>query len=357
MKKYQVCYYRELENQRASRDPKLTLDLIDIAHAAVSETLQTGGPRSAFYNQLRTFLTGSKHLIWKDDGPGIGRELRRSYSNIHGRFFARAYLEKCEGVRHLIPIEGNHFRFADYVVRLRDGQKGDMPDWVGWDSSRLVVAEAKGTYAEGNWSNAFYGGNSLPRCLRTANEQVKRVQIDNKDGIASDREFMGWSVASRWATETRWVKKKGFEPWLAAIGQGLGAQPPAGTGDARNNIILALQRPAFSRIVYGLGYSDLDARGGARRRVNIGEAPPIKGLSAVLFDGAFIPVKSNNELDFFRDRGIKNDQVWLVTVLAEALDATEGDRVLEEQETSLSLDHLSRNGLAIAKVEKARFVD
>ena len=375
MTNYQVCYYRELENQRASRDPKLTLDLVDIAHAAVSETLQTGGPRSAFYNQLRAFLTGKQDLIWKGDGPGIGRELRRSYSNIHGRFFARAYLEKCEGVSNLIPIEGNHFRFADYVVRLRDGQKGDMPDWVGWDSSGLVVAEAKGTYAEGNWWNAFYGGNSLPQCLRTAKEQVKRVQIDNKNGIASDFEFMGWSVASRWATETRWAtKKKSFEPWLAAIGQGLGTQPPTGTGDARDNIILALQRAAFSRIVYGLGYldentigeigssaadppTDFDARRDAWRRVNIEEAPPIKGLSAVLFDGAFIPVESNNELDFFRDRDIKNDQVWLVTVLAEALDATECDRVLEERETSQSLDHLSRNGLAIANVKKARFAN
>ena len=359
MTNYQVCYYREFENQRASRDPKLKLDLVDIAHAAVSETLQTGGPRSAFYNQLRAFLTGKRDLIWKGDGPGIGRELRRSYSNIHGRFFARAYLEKCEGVRNLIPIEGNPFRFANYVVRLRDGQKGDMPDWVGWDSSGLVVAEAKGTYAKGerDWSKAFYGDYSLPQCLRTAKEQVKRVQIDNKDGIASDLEFMGWSVASKWATETGWAtKKNGFEPWLAAIGQGFG-KPPTRASDAPRNIILALQRITFSRIVYGLGYSDFDTRGDARRRVNIGETPPIDGLSAVLFDGAFMPVKSNYELDFFRDRSIKNDQVWLVAVLAEALDATEREQVLEEQETIRSLDHLSRNGLAIAKVEKARFAD
>ena len=145
MTNYQVCYYRELENQRASRDPKLTLDLVDIAHAAVSETLQTGLPISAFANQLAALLTGSLDLTWKDDGPGVGRELRRSYSNIHGRFFARAYLEKCEGVRYLIPIERNPFSFADYVVRLRRGQRGDMPDWVACDSSRLVIAEAKGT--------------------------------------------------------------------------------------------------------------------------------------------------------------------------------------------------------------------
>ena len=257
--------------------------------------------------------------------------MRRAYSNIHGRVFARAYLEKCEGVLCLLPIEGNPFGFADQtVVRLRDGQRGDMPDWVGWDSTGIVVVEAKGTYASGNWSNAFYGVNSLPRCLQTAQEQVSRVQIRYKDAL--DLEFKGWSVASRWATE-----EQGFDPWLAAIDPRLGMQPL--TNDARRNINLALQRFTFSRIVQGLGYPDENPIGSiesseavpqtvfrrhrdAWRTIYIQEASSMHGLSAVFVNGAFLPIQSNHELDFFRERAVKDGQVWLVTVLANALNAT-----------------------------------
>ena len=361
MTNYQVRYHRKPEKPSASQHPNLPLDLYDLAHAAISETLQTGGPISAFANQLAALLTVSRDLIWKGYGPGVGRELLRSYSNIHGRFFARAYLEKYEGVYNLIPIEGNHFSFADLVVRLRDGQSGDMPDWLGLDSFGMVVAEAKGTYARGNWSKALYGG-TLPRCLRKAQEQVKRVQID-QNGIAFDLEFNGWSVASRWATE-----KNGFEPLLAAFLTRSGVQTL--TDDALRNITLALQRVTFSHIVHGLGYSDespigtigssaegtptvFDARRDAWQRVEIREARPIHGLNAVLFNGTFIPVKSNDELGFFRDRGVRGGQVWLVTALGNALNAAEVGHILEAQEPRWSPGHLSRNGLAITKVESA----
>lgn len=270
-------------------------------------------------------------------------------------------MEKFEGVVHLLPIEGNCFPFADQtVVRLRDGQKGDMPDWVGWDSSGIVVAEAKG-----NWSKAFYGGYSLPRCLQKAQEQVNRVQIRYRDAL--DLEFKGWSVASRWATE-----ENGFEPWLAAIDPRLGVQPL--TDDARRNISSALQHITFSSIVNGMGYSDenpigrigsseavpstdFNGRREAWRTVYIREASSMCGLSAVFINGTFLPVQSNNELDFFRDRAGNDGQVWLVTALAEALDATESSRIFEEREPSPSPGYLSRNGLAITNVENARFGD
>ena len=361
MTNYQIHCYRKLENPSASQHQKRPLDLYDIAHAAILETLQTGLPISEFSNQLAALLTGSQDLIWKDNGPGVGRELRRSYSNIHGRFFARAYLEKYEDVRYLIPIEGNDFSFAGLKIRLRDGQKGDMPDWIGWDSSGLVVAEAKGTYARGNWWKALYGG-ILPQCLQKAQEQVKRVQID-KDGIAFDFKFKGWSVASRWATE-----KNGLEPSLAAFCTNSGVQTL--TDDARNNIGLALQHATFKHIVRGLGYSDenpigtigssaadsptvFNSRRDAWRRVYIEEAPPIDGLSSVLFNGTLIPVMSNDELIFFRDRGVQSGQVWLVTALRKALSAVESRQIPEEQETRRVPGHLSRNGLAITRVKSA----
>lgn len=367
MTNYQVRYYREPPCPIASRHQKLPLDLFDLAHAAVSETLLTGGPSSAFSNQLAAFLTGKQDLTWKGNGPGVGRELRRSFSNIHGRFFARAYLETHEDVRHLTPIEGNKCQFAGLDVRLRDGQKGDMPDWVGLDSSGLVVAEAKGTYARGNWSKALYGG-TLPQCLQKAQEQVKRVQID-RGRIARDLKFNGWSVASRWATE-----KTGLEPWLAALGTGLGVQTL--TDDALRNITLALQRTTFSHIVRGLGYSDetpSDTIGSsaanpptdfnwnrdAGRRVYVQQEDlSMDGLNAVLFNGAFIPVKSNDELAIFRDRGVQGGQVWLVTALDNALDTVANGQILERQlRIPRAPSRLSRNGLAITKIESATIAD
>ena len=96
-----------------------------------------------------------------------------------------------------------------------------------------------------------------------------------------------------------------------------------------------------------------DARRDAWRRVSIEEGPPIDGLSAVLFNGAFIPVQSDDELGFFRDRGVRGTQVWLVTALNNALDAAEAGHILEEQEPRRSPGQLSRNGLAITKIEFA----
>jgi len=94
--------------------------------------------------------------------------------------------------------------------------KGDMPDWVGWDSAGFVVAEAKGTYASGDWWKSFRGWNVMPQCLQKAQEQVQRVQIDHY-GVAFDVAFKGWSVASRWATEANQL-----DPWLAAIDPEMG---------------------------------------------------------------------------------------------------------------------------------------
>lgn len=269
-------------------------------------------------------------------------------------------MEKCEGVRRLIPIEGNNFSFANRVVRLRDGQKGDMPDWVGFDSTGMVVAEAKGSHARDSWSKLYV--STLPQCLQNAQKQVKGVQID-QDGIARDLKFKGWSVASRWATE-----ENSFIPWLGAVGTELGVKTL--TYDECDNIAVTLQRTAFSHIVRGLGYSDenpigtigssaadspivFNSRRDAWRGVNIVEDLPIYGLNAVLFNGAFIPVESNDELGFFRNRGVQGGQVWLVTVMDKALEAVEVSKILEEQEPRRSPSHLSRNGLAITKIESA----
>ena len=173
-------------------------------------------------------------------------------------------------------------------------------------------------------------------------------------------------MASRWATE-----ENGVEPWLAAIRSRSGKQSL--TDDARRDIILALQRITFSRIVYSLGYSDenpfgrigsseavpstdFNVRGDAQREVKIEEDSRIRGLNALYFNGAFFPVQSDEQLKLFRDRRVRDGQVWLVTALTEALDKAKSGKVLEEQEPSRSPTHLSKNGLAITEVGDAKIV-
>ena len=97
-------------------------------------------------------VSGTRELRWRSDGLGIGRELRRSFSNIFGRFLARYYLQEKETVLELLPIEGDKFRFSPNMrVEKKAGENGDMPDWIGWTSTGLVIAEAKGSHDGSSW--------------------------------------------------------------------------------------------------------------------------------------------------------------------------------------------------------------
>ena len=82
-----------------SNETLLGLDLLDLAYASISEVGLTGGPISSLVSMYEALLTDDTMLTWRGRGLGLGRELRRSYSNIHGRIFARSYLEANEGLR------------------------------------------------------------------------------------------------------------------------------------------------------------------------------------------------------------------------------------------------------------------
>ena len=91
-------------------------------------------------------------LVWKGSGPSKGRELKRAFSNILGRYFARAYLETHEGVSELLSIEGKIMSICNDRFRVRrvPAMKGNMPDWIGWTSNGFVIAEAKGSHDFGS---------------------------------------------------------------------------------------------------------------------------------------------------------------------------------------------------------------
>src|SRR5258706_3087172 len=90
---------RPQQIQRLARGDIYDFDLDQVELAALRETLQTtlgANPFSAFISGFLASYSGS--LIWLGKGPGIGREMRRAFSAIFCRFFARAYLSDCHEI-------------------------------------------------------------------------------------------------------------------------------------------------------------------------------------------------------------------------------------------------------------------
>lgn len=333
-----------------STKTKLTLDLLDLAHASISEL----------------GLTGDRMLTWRGGGPGLGRELRRAYSNIHGRIFARSYLEANEDVNGLLPIEGNNFSFVPgALVRLRNGKRGDMPDWIGWTATELIVAEAKGTSIGGDWEKSFWHGCATPQCLRTAQEQVARVQIDLNRYIL-DVGFKGWSVASRWATE-----ENGLDPWLAAVDPNLGGEPPS--PEEFRISAAEMQRKALQRMIAAFGFSnwtpmvshkdparftEIDFRSYREywRRLVLSDEREVRGLSAAYIGERFVPIIDAEDVVALTQLFAEDEFLWLATILETPLARAEQGLFFSEYEGERSGGYLSRNGLAVADLRQVRTV-
>ena len=361
-------YYREPKKPSITKSSQLSLSLLELARAHFIEVGLTGGPVATFVSMFDAFITSDSMLTWKGNGPGAGRELRRSYSNIHGRTFARAYLEKCEGVKFLLPIEGKRFCFAPHaVIRLRDGEDGDMPDWIGVNAKRFVVAEAKGTYENRNWEYALWAGKrSLPQCLQRGQGQVARVQIDLNRNRLFDIKFKGWTVASRWATEN-----DKLDPWLVALDSEHGSEPvDSGTFQ---EIAALVQRQVLIKLIsaFGLSYGTsiytdqqnprlnnepFDSRRELWRRLVLSDGRQVCGLSAAYVDGTFFPIQNSEEITVLKTLFPDNRYLWAATILDESLNAAEKGKFPSNHETEISDGFLSRNGLAVADLRKVREV-
>ena len=197
------------------------IDLMELSHSAMMETLHSRDIALAFRTLFPKLLKEySSKLIWKNQGVGIGREIKRAYSAIFGRVFARYYLTKHAGVQCLIPIESRTPKFTnDFELQLSRSvpkgkkQKVYLPDWIGYTEEELVIAEAKGSHKEENWRNNFKK-KKLPNCLIAANRQVNSLSIKFKTLLNQPITipFSGWSVASQWSTE-----ENKNEPWLVAL--------------------------------------------------------------------------------------------------------------------------------------------
>ena len=168
------------------------------ALSAAEETIQ-GGPLAPAWLQLfRAHLSGSDEemLRWRGD-LGENFEMRRVYSGLYGRYFARALLASELGITDFISLDGDIVMQNGIKVTRTD--RGDIPDWIAWDSraGAYILGEAKGRLAGSE--QGFLNGT--PSCVHAGKAQFDRVAVRDSDGrtIAT----RNWVAANLWATDER----------------------------------------------------------------------------------------------------------------------------------------------------------
>jgi hypothetical protein len=176
-------------------------DLDQVELTALRETLQTTLGANPFSSFIRGFLAPyTDWLIWLGQGPGIGREMRRSFSALFGRFFARAYLNDCHGLVWFVPLDGPAQLITPRLRVTSGGPRQDLPDWICAGRGHLALAEAKG--AKGNTQLSH---QSQPAQIRRAVRQLQncRVEVLNqatRRWVA--RKLKGWAVLNQWCVQT-----------------------------------------------------------------------------------------------------------------------------------------------------------
>lgn len=175
------------------------LSLWRVALAAAEETIHGAPIASAWLRLFASHLSASERILlrWRDD-LAESTELRRTFSGLYGRYFARALLASELGITDLISLgrDGTHIPGG---VRVERVDRGDIPDWIGWDAREgsYVLAEAKGRLTGSEQEFLC----RTPRCVTVGKEQFKRVEVRDASGrMVADR---SWVAAILWSTDER----------------------------------------------------------------------------------------------------------------------------------------------------------
>lgn len=182
----------------SDRVEKAALSMWWLARAAAEETLQGSPLAVAWLKLFRAHLSqnDSYWLRWRGS-LAESAELRRAYSGLYGRFFAKALLSNHLGLTNFTSLERNGVQVGTGPVHVvRDG-KGDIPDWIAWDdaNSRYVLCEAKGSLTANDFLDPFG-----PSCAREGKKQFARVKTFNGTTLIHPAQ---WVAATRWATDVR----------------------------------------------------------------------------------------------------------------------------------------------------------
>ena len=294
----EVWLRRGSPSSRSAPGSWQSLWVSDVGNAAARETLVTATPQMAaiWTDLFRSMMTSDRELRWREDGPGVGRDARIAFSGLLGRYFARAHLVGCEGVRLLVPLDTakRWLRGTPYRIAKSPRTRGLEADWIGLDSNGLVIAEAKGTFNEG--VRTWNGPNSTPQILRTAIGQAGRTAVfitSTRSKLPAKR----WAIASRWATE-----RNGKRPTLLAW-------DPEEEGlkdDDYRALGRILHRADIFSVMRGLGHveafdmlegSELTGRVAGALRLGIGGRVLERGFSALVWPGGVEGLHTREDIE------------------------------------------------------------
>lgn len=227
--------------------PQVGMDIDEVARCAWNEILQTAPRATSLFAFLEDLLEPGPDLVWRGQGPGRGTEMRRSFSGLFGRFFARAYLQIHHGFVWFAAIDGNDFHLSPHWrVRRKPRSRTEMPDWVCAKAGELALGEAKGSHQKGN---ATRGG--VPGPIKTAEGQLNGVLVQKRTSTPrgmrwQSKSVKGWAVMSRWG-----LASPSRDPFLYALDpETEGEQLSA---DELKDLVQAIARIHVEQTAMGLG--------------------------------------------------------------------------------------------------------
>ena len=179
------------------------ISLFRAALCAAEETIQGSPFASAWLRLFQEHLsTGEPEMLRWRGSLGSSSEVRRAYSGLYGRYFARALLAGELGITDFVPIEiprKTNCMNIDGGVTVWRVSNGDTPDWIAWDPRRPghVLCEAKGRLTVS--TQEFLTG--VPACINEGKAQFARVEVrDSGNGRIATR---NWVAVNRWSTDDR----------------------------------------------------------------------------------------------------------------------------------------------------------
>ena len=273
---------------------KISFDLDDVARCAWNEILQTAPRSTSLFAFLEDLLEPGPNLVWDDNGPGRGTEMRRSFSGLFGRFFARAYLQMHHDFVWFAAIDGDDFHLSpSWRVRRKPGSQNEMPDWICARPGELAIGEAKGSHQKGN---ATRGG--MPGPIKTADGQIRGVRVEKRIRTGSrtiwrPKRLKGWAVMSRWG-----LANPPRDPFLYALDPETDGEEL--TPEEIDALVQAVARTSVEQTALGLGLltrSEGKIAPAPRRQVRVADDEEKR-----LFVGAVITPFGPLDLDFDQAR-------------------------------------------------------
>lgn len=248
---------------------EIELDMADVARCALAEMFQTAPHSASTFAFLEDLLAPGTALTWLESGPGRGAEMRRSFSGMFGRFFARAYLQVHHDYSWFSAIDGNSFHLSpSWRVTRKPDAKTEMPDWVCARPGELAIAEAKGSHQSGNAL-----GVTHPGPIKTAAGQIEGVVVQKRLGAGrfnwTNKKVKGWAVMSRWG-----LTSPPRAPYLFALDPDTDGEPlqPA----EAEELVELVARGHVEQLASGLGLLKASEQGfirTTRLRVRLGDHP------------------------------------------------------------------------------------